>query len=233
MRKPITTEVISRVIHLQPRPKDAPGATGTAFFIDVDNREYLVTAKHVVPEFKTGDTVGIGRAEGWAYVQPRLVGHAPGEIDISVLALDQRIVSREYRVEPTVNGIYISQDVYFLGFPYGSDGGYGGINHGYKPPFVKLSILSASQQGDGTLQALYLDGINNPGFSGGPAVFFDTTANHYKVAGVISGYRVDEQRVHHGQEEYEHYIRANSGIIIAYGIEYAVRLARADGNGPL
>lgn len=233
MRHHITTNALNRTVQIQSQTNNIPNGTATGFFIDVDGREYFVTAKHCIPDFQTGHFLRIQQNNQWAESAARLVGHAADDIDISVLALDQRMTYIGLAMESTAAGIALSQDVYFLGFPYGMRGDLGNDNNGLPAPFVKLSILSASEEGDRTLKKIYLDGVNNPGFSGGPAVFFDPQKGAFKIAGVISGYRNDAQPVYEGENKLNAYVMGNSGIIVAYGIEYAVRLARADGRGPL
>ena len=62
----------------------------------------------------------------------------------------------------------LSQDVYFLGFPYDLTNDGGTINRNFPIPLIKKGILSAIQVGE--VKTLLLDGHNNPGFSGGPVV---------------------------------------------------------------
>ena len=97
-----------------------------------------------------------------------------------------------------------------MGFPYfgAIKSGCEEFNRGFPIPFVKKAIVSAINN-----PVIYLDGHNNPGFSGGPLVFWDYAEKRRKIMGVISGY-------------YPHRIPGtdypeNSGIGIAYNIQYA------------
>jgi hypothetical protein len=56
--------------------------------------------------------------------------------------------------------------------------------------------MSASVNENG-VETLFLDGHNNPGFSGGPIVYRDLDRSEfvYKVAGVVSGFRFDSTSV--------------------------------------
>jgi len=56
-------------------------------------------------------------------------------------------------------------------------------------PFIKSGILSALDIRNENAVTLYLDGHNNPGFSGGPIVFLSNTTRRFHVAGVVSGFR--------------------------------------------
>jgi hypothetical protein len=55
-------------------------------------------------------------------------------------------------------------------------------------PFVKKAIISAYDVVNG-INIWYLDGINNPGFSGGPVVFNRHGSTDWHVAAVVSAYR--------------------------------------------
>lgn len=91
-------------------------------------------------------------------------------------------------------------------------------------PFVKKAILSTMSRTADGIERLFLDGHNNPGFSGGPVVWAEAGRNAYKVAGVISGYREENEPVYVGGEPTAMAYRYNTGIIIAYGIEHATHL---------
>ena len=119
--------------------------------------------------------------------------------------------------------IILGQEVYFLGFPYGLNTNMGELNRNFPVPFIKKAILSAVY---GKLDLLFLDGHNNPGFSGGPVVFSQgrAPANAFSVAGVISGYRESTQPVYRAGEATAFESAYNTGIICAYGIRHVIRL---------
>ena len=56
----ITSNVIQRTFHIL-----GGEATGTAFAIDRDNRQYLITARHVVKDFTSSSTIGIFHERRW------------------------------------------------------------------------------------------------------------------------------------------------------------------------
>lgn len=66
--------------------RDAPTAYGTAFTTDVDGRQYLITAKHVVASIDTAMRVGIDvqRKSGWFPLQV-IVYKCDDPFDIAVL----------------------------------------------------------------------------------------------------------------------------------------------------
>ena len=222
----ITTNVIQRTFHIAFEEQKA-----TAFLIDVDSRQYLVTAKHVVPNFQDEAAISILHDKQWRDISARLVGHAQGEADISVIALPYRISGADLVLPPNASGLVVGQDAFFLGFPFGLFGEMGAANSHYPLPFVKSATVSCVEFNQNTLHRIFLDGINNPGFSGGPVVFRPHGTQSIHVAGVISGYRYDDQPVFHGTESLPLSTRHNTGIVISYGIGYAVSLARGNPIG--
>ena len=219
----ITINVIERVFHL----KYGQG-TGTCFAIDVDNKQYLVTAKHVVDTLVNKQEVEIYHNGNWVKVSINLIGHHP-TADISVFSIDT-ILARHH-LEPSSHGIAYGQDTYFLGFPYRIQSEKGNqINRNFPIPLVKKAILSCITN-DGTGAYMLLDGINNPGFSGGPVVFSEPGIYNYRIAGVISGYKSVEEPTYHQGQQTPLSIRINTGIIIAYTINHAIDLINQNPTG--
>ncbi|MYC29349.1 MAG: hypothetical protein F4X65_04560 [Chloroflexi bacterium] len=114
----------------------------------------------------------------------------------------------------------LAQDVYFCGYPYGLTVEAGpDINQGFPIPLVKKGVLSGMSP-----NRFLIDAINNPGFSGGPVVFAAPQSNNFKVAGVISGYRVEYDPVLLNGEDIGLRYGYNTGLVLAYdlrdGVEY-------------
>jgi len=195
---------------------------GTCFTIDRDNRQYIVTARHLVEPLTDSATIRIKHEQIWKDCSVNLVGHGEGEVDISVLAAGIQI-SPKYPLHPNAAGLALGQDVYFLGFPYGLTSEVGELNQNYPFPFVKKATMSAM---DFNPNRIFLDGHNNPGFSGGPVVFSEVgkPTNPLSVAGVISGYRFRMEQVYLEGKPTALEFRYNTGIILVYGINHAVDL---------
>jgi hypothetical protein len=222
----VTSNAIQRTVHIRYADQIA-----TAFFIDVDSRQYLVTARHVVPDLQGEAFISILHNNDWHDVGVRLVGHAPGEADISVLALPYRIAGADLTLPPDAAGLTVGQEAFFLGFPFGLFGEMGAANNHYPLPFVKRATVSCFEHNQHGLHRIFLDGNNNLGFSGGPVVFCLPGTNELRVAGVISGYRYEDQPIFHGTELLPLSTRHNTGIIFSYGIGYATSLARGNPIG--
>ena len=83
----ITANVIYRVFRLKVGLE-----TGTAFTIEEGGGgEYLVTARHIAHSLQGECEIEVFRDGGWSPLQVTTVGHAPGDVDISVLAPAERL----------------------------------------------------------------------------------------------------------------------------------------------
>lgn len=224
----ITANVLRRVFQV-----GVGDSVATAFAVDHNGRQYLVTAKHVVEGDQSG-SIKIYHEKQWKLLETQLVGYGTGEVDIAVLAPKFQLAP-SLLMEPTADGVTLGQDLYFLGFPYGLRTEIGPINLEFPLPLVKGGILSAmmnfDSKGD---EILLIDGHNNPGFSGGPVVFSKLgDRTQFKVAGVVSAYRYEAEPIYHGGHETELAYRANTGIVIAYSIKYALELIEKNPIGVL
>ncbi|MEW6531890.1 MAG: trypsin-like peptidase domain-containing protein [Thermodesulfobacteriota bacterium] len=223
----ITNNVIYRTFHIT-----IGDSVGTCFTIDVDGRQYLVSARHLVKPLGQGETILIYHENQWKQIRVTLVGHCPGEVDVSVLATNLQL-SPTFELEPTARGLTYAQEVYFLGFPYGMTVRIGELNRDFPMPFVKKAIVSCMYSTEDKTQIYFLDGHNNPGFSGGPVVFKEPNRPdfNYRVAAVISGFRWSAEPVYEGDQEVPLVYRYNTGIIVAYGIKHAVDLIQENPRG--
>ena len=229
----IPTEVIYSVFHLR-----VGNVAGTGFTLAADGKEYLITARHVVEKLKNSDCIDvrISGHEGWESLSTAIVGHADGEIDISVLALSRQITRKKLHVLANP-GITYGQDAYFLGFPPLITGetildSTSAINHPL--PLVKRCIVSSLGAYN---TPILLDGHNIPGFSGGPVVFrpLDSIARQeykYQIAAVVSGYQMKSESIL--DEKYQktslRYLY-NTGIVQAYRINHALDLIQSNPIG--
>ena len=80
----ITANVIHRVFWIK-----YGESAGTAFTVDIEGKQYLVTAKHIVGGISKDATLEIYSNDMWTPLETRLVGHAQGEIDITRDSPDQ------------------------------------------------------------------------------------------------------------------------------------------------
>lgn len=203
-------------------------STGTGFTIDLENRQYLVTAKHVVRDFGPEQPLEVFANGAWTPVAAYLVGHGSEDIDVSVLAPHAPMSPPNLPIEASSDGVVYGQDTYFLGFPYGVLSTVEFAGTGYPLPLVKKALLSTFSG-----NVYLLDGHNNPGFSGGPVIFGRNQALPTNVAAVVSGYRFSPEPVFLDQAATALTYRQNTGIVIAYKIELALELVRENPIGAL
>ena len=185
----VTSNVLYRILNVRVNAGTDHEGTATAFTIDVDGREYLITAKHVVKGLKDKDKIDIFINDGWSPLAVDIL-RCEDPVDIAVL-----IPPRQLTVNfdlPFENGRFrFGQDAYFLGFPYGISSG-SAANGPYPLAIIKRGTVSGTVVLDQTKKAIMilLDGYNNPGFSGGPIVYrdFDNGAYVLNLIGVVSGF---------------------------------------------
>lgn len=207
----ITANVVHRIFRIKVGESE-----GTAFTIDVGDREYLITAKHVVDNISEEQDIQLFSNGKWIDLHVHLVGHASSDVDISVLATRTLLTPANLPMPATSNGVIYGQDVHFLGFPYGYLGKYSFGAQGYPLPFVKRATVSLLDD-----KLFLLDGHNNPGFSGGPVVFRRPNEHQFSVAAVVSGYRYVDEPIHGSSEAGQLTYQYNTGIVEAYSIDLA------------
>lgn len=222
----IVFNALSRTFHLQLKNQVATG-----FVIDVEEKQYLVTAKHFVSEVTDSVVLELLHDGSWKKVPAKLVGHAPDEIDITVLALPYLLATSDLILKPDMGDLILGQEAFFLGFPYGLFGHVGELNSNFPVPFVKRATVSSVRTSASGQISIFLDGHNNPGFSGGPVLFKVREQGELKVAAVVSGYRFENEPVYQDDQALPLTYRYNTGIIISYGIKHAVGLTHLNPIG--
>jgi hypothetical protein len=224
---------------------------GTMFSIDVDGREYWITAKHVItgakhPPYGSVDTTTkvslkvldpSENEERWLTVLFSVID-AGKDIDVVALAAPNPLLQNPLPTASLeIKGVLLGGDCEFLGFPFG--GGWRAKfenGQGYWMPYVKHCTVSSLPGND----VMILDGINNHGFSGGP-VIYQTGANQ-QIIGVISGYEQEPAEVIPSAQRMQRpkkinsnrppHVNLNSGFIIAYQVMPALEAIRKNPIGP-
>jgi len=221
----INTNILHRTFQLKYEDR-----IGTCFSIDHSGRQYLITARHVIEGISNSDTIHIYYKGDWNWINVELVGLGSDNIDVGVLAPPIQL-SPTLELEPTTKGIYLGQEVYFLGFPYGLRGEISELNRQFPLPLVKKGTLSASYFGPD--KNLLVDGHNNPGFSGGPVIFSHPNAIPpvYKVAGVISGFQYQWESIFLENEETSLRFKYNTGIVVAHNIQHVIHIIESNPIG--
>lgn len=206
------------------------GATGSCFTMEVEGRQYICTAKHCVEGFGSGDQLQILKEGDWHTFSPTLVGYGTYHADICVLAVDFQL-SPSYGLNWDSAKMGPVQEVYFLGFPYGWHVKSYDPDWRYPKPLVKRGTLSGTENASAVVH--YIDGHNNPGFSGGPVVYTNTMPGSWlSVAAVISGFMYEPEPIvdQQNQSTVLRYL-SNTGIIVAYDIRHALEAVRSNPIG--
>lgn len=177
---------------------EASSALGTAFTIEVDGRQYLITAKHVVAALpnETQSTIEVQKKSGWSPLKVT-VFKCDDPVDIAVLVPPAQLTVN-FSLEPESKSLFVGQDAYFVGFPYGLR--FAKTYNGQPDVFgfVKKAVVAQfDSMPERKAQRILLDGYNNPGFSGSPLTYRDLNQSGlvFKVAGVIVSYESYESPV--------------------------------------
>jgi hypothetical protein len=194
---------------------------GSSFTIDVDNRQYLISAKHFLVKLKESDHIEIFHDSQWKRLEVKRIDLENPNIDILVLAPAVQL-SPPLELQPSIGNLFVSQNVFFLGFPFEMKDEVKALNNYFPLPFVKKGIVSTMDFGNIKEKILYVDGHNNSGFSGGPIVFFDSQDKKLKVAAVVSSYINEPVEVKEKDKATALKAVTNSGILIGYTIDAAI-----------
>jgi hypothetical protein len=230
----------------------------TMFSLDQDQREYWITAKHVLTGAKHPPYGSIAtKTVSLRVLNPGAVGEQwlpvnfsvldPGkDIDIVVLAAAKLLLDKPLpSVATGSEQLFFGGDCEFLGFPYG--GGWRakiGGERSFWMPYAKHCTVSTFATEEPKIWVL--DGINNAGFSGGPVII--KTGTDQRIIAVVSGYLTEPTDVipsvarkltppkasaNAPAERARGTVNVNSGFIIAFDIGYAIEAINKNPIGPL
>ena len=224
----VTGNVISRVFQIR-----VGRETGSSFIVDSGDKQYLVTAEHMVSSLGDKGTVDLFYEAKWHPMEFAIVHSKRTCVDIAVLVPKQKHILNAEAL-PFADHYVISQEVYFLGFPYGLFTDAENlhmaaplIKHGYLSATVSCpSLVPGSSPSD---SLILVDGFNNPGFSGGPVVApnLNDPKRALRVIGVISGYRQEGLPVYiNGMPSLAAKVQTNTGIVVVVPIAKVTDLIR-------
>ena len=211
---------------------------GTAFAIEFGDRQYLVTARHVLKDITA--PIHVKRNDNEHLLSPGKAHAHPGSADVAVIPLSTPMTVSS-PLTPSADKVMMGQDVLIGGFPFGWTHPQTDLNNGYPIPFIKGAILSSIVRVDNANMVL-LDGHNNKGFSGGPIIAEDLSQPSQppklRIIGVVSSFMPEP--IPHPKELPEppqnpgpwpiaedHIHLANSGFFIGYEIQHAVEIIQS------
>lgn len=201
--------------------------SGTAFAIEVDGRQYLVTAKHVLAGSKAVVLTSEGRKQ-----RVRINGTwESDDADVAVVALAQHIAPT-LPVRVGSKGMYYSQDAYIAGFPLGiAWQPKGDPNRGFPIALPKRALISGEFTLEDGRSVMLIDTHVNEGFSGGPVVINAPKQDEIQIVAIVIAYTSQEVAVRSADKEIIGAVQANTGLALAEKIELAVDGARLLGTG--
>jgi|ERR1039458_10290934 S1-C subfamily serine protease len=226
----VPTEILQRTLMIRTSTEQ-----GTGFLIDHGGKLYMVTARHVVAGLPSENATLQARHDGqWLDLHAsKILYPASAKVDIAVLVTDE-VATKPYSigcVSKGSGGPTMGQQVWFLGFPF-FEGLSSHLRRSDAPsvefPFIKRATMSAIDGSDPDATVLYFDGFNNRGFSGGPILYWDFTDHVYRILGVVQGYRNDTAQVPINGQPVDTNILVNSGILVAYSIDDAIKAIDKD-----
>ncbi len=208
---------------------------GTAFSVDYKGRLYLITARHVVEGMPSGKTkIEIWDKGNWSdYEIVKTIYPESSDVDIVILKTKEKIAQpyfiSMYGQQDIHEGPTFGQPLWFLGYPFADPAL---ISHFSEQqitlPFIKKGTLSAMDTSNEKANVVYIDGFNNPGFSGGPVVYWDFNVHAYRILAVVQGYRNQLADAVVDGKKVESNILINSGILKAYSIRHVLDAIKAD-----
>lgn len=212
----------------------------SSFAYSINGNHYLITAAHALQDMEHGvkGEILIFKDNNWLsvdatpyYYAGRPFKKVNKDIDLAILKIKDALIIRDIEIVLSSKGMYAGQEAYFLGFPFFKFSGEigNGIeylcqenNNGYPIPSIKNACV---QYFNGSPK-IYLAGLNNEGFSGGPVIYWNYDQGRHNVLGFISSYLKQET----GEMEQEtssnrdKFHAENSGIAVAYESELVASL---------
>jgi hypothetical protein len=184
--------------------------TGTSFIISKNKKNYLITAKHLFKGINNGQNIDfeIEKNAKWEKIYGNIYFDTTCNADI-VLISSPYWTNVESSIYSNKIISFLGDEGYFLGFPHNlKSEDINNLLGGYSIPLVK-KVMQSGRVTENNISIIYLDGHNNPGFSGGPVLFFNRNSPSDKnlyLIGVINGYISSNKE--------------NTGIIIAHSIKH-------------
>lgn len=214
----VPSEILQRTFFIK-----AGTEGGTAFAVDYKGRMYLVTARHVVAGLPTENaTIQVWKQGEWQdYHTVKTIFPSSTNADIAVFETNET-VSNPFAIAAVddTSGPSMGQHIWFLGYPFGISSRF---SNGNIAPFIKSGTMSAVDATDPDSVVVYIDGFNNPGFSGGPVLYWDFSQHKYKILAVVSGYKEDSAKILVNGQQVDTQLLVNTGILLSYSITHAMK----------
>lgn len=188
------------------------------FTIHRNWKEYLISAKHIFKDFESENWfIEILNSDKWYPITVKKIDCIES-VDIIIFEWESPLLSNlEIEIGEE---FFVSQDAYFLGFPFWLETDWLASNNWYPIPFVKKCTISGFDLKNP--KTIYLDWHNNKWFSGGPLITIEK--QKMNIIWVISWYLCDQD-----EDKIQKWMKENSGIFFAHKIIHAIdAIDRAD-----
>lgn len=174
------------------RIKTPRGAASSSFILSYRDRPWLVMARHVLDNLNDNERFTVQEPDGAVHTEDELVAlerHNPAA-DVAVYTVWPGYVDVEPLLEPyegvdgsrIAESVCLAERVRFLGFPKL----HRGLGNNYRSPLVRSAIISGQARATSGICVWVLDGMANPGFSGGPVLIQEHDSGPWRVLGVAS-----------------------------------------------
>jgi hypothetical protein len=206
------TNILYRVVFVRTK-----SLSGTAFTIERNGKQYLITARHLVKGLPPKDAqIEVLVNGSWTTLKGNIILPKNEEEDVAAFTLSHDLTVK-FDIGVTTL-IAPGQTGYFLGYPHGWYTNASGV----RLPFVKrLSLSAVAETKNGTV-FYYFDGFNNPGFSGGPITFYNSQTSMWDIVAVVSGFEPEAAKKLVGKEYVDTTTFVNSGVIVGYPLQPAL-----------
>ncbi len=226
---PVTSNVWNRVM----RVRDPQSCEkGTAFAIEVDQVEYLISAQHIFSSNRIAE-IEFRYQEEWRGLPVNVVGSGVAGDDVIVFrAADERFRRVPVGELPVhaVASMVITQDAYVLGYPFDWESYAPGLLGEWPIPLAKRAVI-AGLPTRSRPRELLLDCQVNPGFSGGPVALKQMRTDHqvgtdqWAFVGVVAAAHCEPMHVESDDEdEIERIVPVPTGLSIATSIQCALNI---------
>lgn len=182
----ITAEVINRVFPVM-KHNNSKEILATAFTIREKEKEFLITAYHVAEHAIDKNTNKVSLIIGKGILGTRIyekITHIDEEQDI-IICEAPKWMHREHLPLKSTFKMALGQEVMWMGYPKGFSGGLWLPDTKSPIGIAGKGILGALNEPPKIKnKGILIEGVMNPGYSGGPVVYNDNEQTH--VIGVIS-----------------------------------------------
>ena len=147
------------------------------------------------------------------------------DADIAVFETNET-AAQPFGITPTETqttaGVTFGQQAWYIGYPYGMSSVLAKGSTITALPFMKRGSMSAVDASSPDTVVFYIDRFNNPGFSGGPVIYWEFATHAYKILAVVQSYRTDRAKELINGQPVDTDILVNSGILVSYSIRHAI-----------